>query len=46
MSGRWGEKGRGRVGEGEKENFVILAEFIKFDCLVAKTYYHENPKIS
>ena len=43
------EKGRKEKGKGrneEKGNLVILVEFVKFDCLVAKTYYHENPKIS
>ena len=28
---------------GERENLVILVEFIKFDCLAAKIYYYENP---
>jgi hypothetical protein len=42
--GRKGEREKGRVGE--RENLVILGEFIKFDSLVAKTYNHENPKIS
>jgi len=32
--------------KGEKGNFVISAEIIKFDYLVAKSYYYENPKIS
>jgi hypothetical protein len=36
------KKMKGRKGEGEKENLVILVGIAKFDCLVAKIFYYEN----
>jgi hypothetical protein len=37
------EREKGRKGEGEKENLVIIVGIAKFDYLVAKIFYYENP---
>jgi hypothetical protein len=36
--GRGGEGGKGR-----KFFLALLVEIVNFDCLVAKTFYYENP---